>query len=206
MRTAERQHSCSAAKIDHLPVRATTGHSSLCTGTVTCGTLPHAGQRASAERSRSGACSRTQRNHAMTLRQLRPSCSLACVLLHANSTTGQESSKQFRFRTGTALVCGSPPPEAPRPATSRAAARTLMPPICLSPTGHPRTHGPRTRESVPRQDEAGWGGRKSLVHAQTQGGQTPPSRTAGLSACSPRTRPVEPCSGSRFLMGQILYL
>lgn len=114
MRTAERQHSCSAAKIDHLPVRATTGHSSLCTGTVTCGTLPHAGQRASAERSRSGACSRTQRNHAMTLRQLRPSCSLACGPGVASSSTptarrGKSLQNNFAFALAQPWCVAAPP-------------------------------------------------------------------------------------------------
>jgi hypothetical protein len=123
---------------------------------------------ASAEPSRPGACSRTQRKHSRTPQKLRPACSLACGPGVASSMPTARRGGSVRCRMVLAAgvlntislshwhdpVVVYAPPEVSRSATSRAAARALMPPICLAPpAGSARRsgpHGPRTRERVPR--------------------------------------------------------
>jgi len=123
---------------------------------------------ASAEPSRPGACSRTQRRHSRTPQQLRPACSLACGPGVASSMPTARRGVSVRCLMVLAAgvlntislshwhdpVVVYAPPGVSRFATSRAAARALMPPICLAPpAGSARRsgpHGPRTRERVPR--------------------------------------------------------
>jgi hypothetical protein len=136
-----------------------------------------------------------------------------CSVLHANSTPGRvravshgSSRRSLKHNFAFALArpggCVCPPRSVTLRYLPRGRARSdaaHLPRAARRERQAQRAARPKDKGA---RAQVGWGRARrtatSGTRAHSGGSCTPPSQTAGLSACSPRTRPGGPCGQTKY--------